>query len=502
MVLSVNAPRTEARKDAALAAGLGFLAAALLAAALAGHGTGLYPDSLFYADAARHLAAGHGAVTDLPDGVARPLVTWPPLYPLALAVGPLTGSTAPAWGVWLHCLLFGALAGGAFLVLRQADAPRVAAGAGALLACLAGANLSYFHALLSEALFLPLWLALIALLARALQRGRARDAAAAGLCAALVTLTRYVGQGAIVSGALLLLLWPAPSRRVRLGRALAYLACAQLPVLLWLLRNWLVANSVAERDLALEAVRAGWFFDLWRVATTWFVPEELNRWPRHLLTLAIVAGFGAGLRGALSGAAAPSPRRALVAACAACALGYLALMFGAEFGSSRAQDLDQRMLLPVLLPAALAMALAASGSARLHRVLAGVLCVLALTALARSGVTASRLYAQGAQYATAQWRQDLAGPLPPGVLASNHAEALAFARGEPCLKLPPLGPGGDSLDPTRKAAFVAALDGREATVVLFDQARPWDAPPAMLARELGLREVAREGGRTVYVTGR
>lgn len=489
----------EARRDGMFAVGLVLLAVALLVLALSGNGPGTTADSLHYLDTARHIAAGDGVVSALPDDTARPLVTWPPAYPAALAVGPLLGTGVENWAKVLHVALYALLALGAFLLLRWAGLPVIIAGCGATVAAFAGSMLRAFHMALSEALFLPLWLALMALLARSLVDHKWRWLVAAGLCAAAATLTRYVAQGAIVVAALLIALVPsALAWRPRLMRALLFFVCAQLPVLLWLLRNWLVADSVAERDVALETARAGWFFDLWRVATTWFVPEELNRWPRHGLTLALFALFGAGLKGALAGPEASRPR-ALVLSCAACVLGYLGLMFGAEFGSSRAQDLDQRMMLPVLLPAVLVMAAACPGPARLHRLLAGTLCVLTLVVVLRSAFTVIELDHHGAGYSTPQWQQDLRHELPPGALASNHPEALAWAQGRPCVRVPVLGPDGKALDATRKQNFLRHVAGRPAILVVFDERFPWDAPPELLVQELGLREIARDGGRTVYL---
>lgn len=488
-----------ARQEGLIALALTVLCAGLLWAACLGHGAGISPDSVYYLDAARHIASGDGVVTTLPEGTPRPMVTWPPLYPAALAAGAAAGAAPQDWVPWLHGALYVVMALGAYLVLRWAGVTPGVAGCAAAIAVFAGSMLRAFHLALSEALFLPLWLGLMALLARALVDHRRFWLVAAGLCAAAATLTRYVAQGAIPAAALLLAVMPATMAwRARLGRAGLFFACAQLPVLLWLLRNWLASDSVAERDFALQAVHFGWFFDLWRVATTWFVPEQVNRWPRHVLSVFIFGLIAAGLAGA-SKIPQVAPWRALAASCAVCAAGYLALMFGAEFGSSRAQDLDQRMLLPVLAPLAILTGLAGSGHARVHRVLAGVVCLLALGCMVRSALTAAHLHGQGAGYGAPAWQKALGGELPPGTLASNHPEALAWAQQRPCLRLPPLGPDGRSLDASRKTEFLRGIGDSGATVVLFDERRAWDAPPEVLIPELGLREVGRDGVRVVYL---
>ncbi|MBK9974578.1 MAG: hypothetical protein IPP14_07370 [Planctomycetes bacterium] len=484
------------RADAAFAAALALLAALLLGFGISGWGLGLNADSIQYADAAVHLARLDGATLSVPEGLARPLLVWPPLYPLALAP---VGWGLSAWPQVLHLLLFGGLAAGVFLALRRFDVAAVAALPAALLAAFGGNMAFQFGQLLSEAMFLPLELGLIVLLALALHQPQRRWLVAAGLCAAAATLTRYVGQGMILSGALLLLLGSTGSWRARLARAGLFFGCAQLPVLLWLLRNWLTAGTLADRDPSAEAIAWGWFFDIWRVMTTWFAPETFSRWIRHPLTLATLALGAACL---LPLRAAPSPQRALALSCLATAAGYLALMFAAEFGSSRAQDLDQRMLLPVLLPVALLLGLAAGQqpARRLARACNALLAALALLALVKSAFVMLDLRQAGAGYSGQQWQADLSLQTPADVvIASNHPEALAWQLGRPCLKTPSAQAGSNKqqIDPVRLAHFEQLAGGHKCWIVLFES-WSWDVDETALARQLGLKLVSRGPGRVIY----
>ncbi len=484
------------RTDAACVAGLALLATLLLGFGVSGWGLGLNADSIQYADAAAHLARLDGATLTIPEGATRPLLVWPPLYPLALA--PL-GWGFSGWPVLLHLLLFGLLPAGVFVALRRFDVARVAAVPAALIAAFGGNMTFQFGQLLSEALFLPLELGLMLLLAAALRSPQRRWLVGAGLCAAACTLTRYVGQGMILSGALLLLLGSTGSWRARLARAGIFFGCAQLPVLLWLGRNWLSAGTLADRDPSAEAIAWGWFFDIWRVMTTWFAPDYFSRWVRHPVTLASLALGGASL---FALRRQDSPQRALCLSCLAVAAGYLALMFAAEFGSSRAQDLDQRMLLPVLLPAALLLGLAAGymPGRRLARASNALLVGLAVLVLFKASFLMMQLQPDGSGYSGRVWQSSLAFDAPEAVvLASNHPEAVAWQLGRPCLKTPSAqaGSGRRQIDPARLAHFEAMRQGRTCWLVLFEP-WSWDVEEEALVQQLGLKLVSRGPGRVIY----
>ena len=268
------------------------IAGALLLAgvALLPYGPGVTPDSVHYLSAAENLRRGIGYATSVVpwDGpFPRPLVEWPPLYPLALVgVTALGGAVAGPWA--LNALL---LAAGTWQVARLSEpAPLL----GALIFLASPAVVMVHGYAWSE----PLFLLLVLLSLRAQERllaepGPARLASAAALTG-LACLTRYLGVTLAVSGALAL------TGRRRPLQALAYAGLSVTPLGLWLLRNRSVAGSLAGERAASGRELPELIREAARTLGGWMVPLD-SPLPKYgalaaLLALSFVLFRSAGLQ--------------------------------------------------------------------------------------------------------------------------------------------------------------------------------------------------------------
>ncbi|MBX3460867.1 MAG: hypothetical protein KF696_13040 [Planctomycetes bacterium] len=472
---------------------------------------GVTTDGFAYLDTAKHVAAGHGAYYAVPEGNLRPLITWPPLFPLLLAPGEWLGVDLLAWCRWLHALLFGLLAGGALLLVRAGGGGLRGGLLAAALISLTGNMPELFAMVYSEPLFLVLELAWLYMLWRACRSSGYRDVIIAGALAAALVLTRYAGAAFVLGGVVALCLSRRPSR---VWRAAAYAGVAVLPVALWLLRNSLAGGSAVERPIEPLPFDADWLINVWRLATLWLLPAEASRWVRHLLLALLAMGGIAGLLVLWPRRLSVPGARRCLGFCGLCVLAagcYIAFLAAATFASPREPTLDLRMLAPAQLPLMLALARAMAGLAGKGYALAvwGAALLLVGTGAWRAANFAQDANERGSEFTSVAWREsallEAARGLPQGaVLASNQAEAVYWHLGQPCQPLPTAAEQGrdqSRLDPERVAKLRQAHEGRECFVLLFDQTWPWHAPAEVNERDLRLTPVARYSDGTLYRLG-
>jgi hypothetical protein len=240
--------------------GIGLLAALAQVYATTG-GLAASPDSRYYIEAARRLAAT-GSLTTTAGGFAAPLVRFPPLLSIVLAVAGALLVDPLAAAHWLNGgLLFANVVLSGVLIHNLSSGSRLLALAGALL--VAGLNALFYVYVWawSEPLFIFLLLLAFVVLAAYPRRLRPWLLALAGLLVGLAWLTRYVGGAFAVGIALWLALPPGPLR-ARAGRLVPFLAASALPIGLWLLRNVLLIGRPTEHVIGLHGLTAAKFSEL------------------------------------------------------------------------------------------------------------------------------------------------------------------------------------------------------------------------------------------------
>ena len=271
---------------------ISLLGAALVLAREAVYGAALHADSVFYIYAARNLLAGDGFQILHANGRIAPLVHWPPLYPLALALPGIAGIDARAFAGPLNAALFALTA---FAVGRWARR-RLESKALALWGCAAVALAAPLADMASWALAETPFILLSTLaLIQAddfLRDGRRAPLLWMAALSALAWLTRYIGYALIGAIVALVLLRGGMALRDRARAALFYGAVAALPMALWLARNILLDGTPIgtrrEQGPELSDLADGAAF-----VGGWFAPDFLAaRFPFPALGMAAI-GAGA-----------------------------------------------------------------------------------------------------------------------------------------------------------------------------------------------------------------
>lgn len=389
---------------------------ALVLVATSRYGPGLTPDSLTYLSTGSNVADGEGY--RIYNG--RPLVTFPPLYSWAVAVGVDLGLGLGAAARTVNVLAVGATTGlaSAWLVAEVRSRALVAVGVGgAVVAWPVFLVATYAW---SEGLFV--FLALASVLALR-WRGRAGLVVATSL-AALACLTRYAGVAVVAAGAAALLVDARrpPVRRVVV--ALASSATALAPLVWWLARNRLLTGTTTgDRTPSADPpwVNAGRAL---RTVGSWIGSEALPA------PLAVVLGaLGLGL---LAAALLRLRDRSLVPLAA---LGIAHVVATVALASVTAVDvLGDRLLSPIYLPCLLlaVVALDRLGTGGRRRLVVGLAVLWLAVPLVRTGSRVARARSEGAGgYAVEAWqRSDLVAQLRvrprPEVIYTNAPAAAWF----------------------------------------------------------------------------
>ena len=367
------------------------------------YGATLYYDSVIYISVARNLLAGDGFA----DFLGEIHITWPPLYPLALAAGGL--------GIADPLVIAGPLNAGIFgltiFVVGRYLRRRLSSRYLAVWACLALALSIHLTSQAATALSEPLFILLTTL---ALMRaddyladnnaGGKRSALLwAAVFGALAWQTRYVGVVVPAVVGLALMLQAGAPWRDRLRRGVAVGLIAALPMAAWLLRNYLLTGMLTEHsppvdyslaELALEALGGVWGWAYFNPA--WARIEGLAFLPAASAALLIAAlgaiAVGCPIARFLRGGGDPQSASRPCWLFGGFALLYAAVLFFSLYALGRPHNgVESRLLTPLYLPLAVVVADAADrllaamrdserrGVWRAAARLAGVVLLAALT---------------------------------------------------------------------------------------------------------------------------
>lgn len=252
-------------------------------------GTGTGFDQGTYIGAARNLLAGRGLT--IPWGIAagQPLTHFPPLFPVLLALGGTLGPDPWVIARYLNAGLRSIdVALCAFLAWRLSPVPASALLAAFLLLC--SVHMEFvFGSAWSEPLFLALALTSLYALASAQSSGSRLALVAAGVFAGAAVMTRYVGLTLLLTAALVL--WRSKAgMRARLLNVATFGVLVGLPLVLWLVRNDVVAgNLVGNRSPGWHAPSVEHFTTGLFTLLDWIVPSTVAArfvTPEGLVTVA------------------------------------------------------------------------------------------------------------------------------------------------------------------------------------------------------------------------
>jgi hypothetical protein len=255
----------------AAVAALALAGAGLVLLSTAKYGAGIASTDAFgYLDVARNLASGKGLVFHTGD----PLVWWPPLYPMLLA---LIGSAArldPAALAHLaNAALFALVICLSARLLLTGIRPTTTYNILGICAVLFSIPLSRIYAqILSEVLFIPLLLLYLVFAQSYRNSGSIPVLAVMTLSTALACLTRYIGVAMVPAGIMTILLATGVNHRTRVVHAIAFAALSLSPLVLWGVRNYRLAETFFGNRGSLAPTYTHNLVECAKTMFLWFVP--------------------------------------------------------------------------------------------------------------------------------------------------------------------------------------------------------------------------------------
>jgi hypothetical protein len=402
------------------------------------YGPGVSPDSTVYLGVARSLLSGDGFYA-----ASQPMTHYPPGYPLLLALaGRLLCGDLLQIGRLLGVLLFGvntALIG--IAVALCTDCSLVAMGV-AILAFVLSAPMIEVHSMAwSEPPFIMFCLITLILLSLYVARSSSYLLAGASLAAGLAMTTRYIGVVLLSLTVLTPLVFGVQSLKKRLRDAVVASVVAGCPLVLWLTRNLVVAQTATNRIVAVHAFGSDHVRALMGTLHDFALPVPTPYWAKELVIAGVAILFIVGLLALFEEnyicRNAHSVRVVLPVLCASFSLAYVVFLVVSISYFDAHIPLDARILSPVFLAlTVVGISLSWAVAKRHHsRLMCYVLASLVLLFVGTNGsqaiLTAVDLHRNGRGYTSRYWRSSeisayLKEASDDGKIYSNGADVIGF----------------------------------------------------------------------------
>lgn len=419
---------------------LGLLAMLLILLSTSSHGIGISPDSVTYIAVARNLSAGDG-FTSFDD---KPVVLWPPLFPIVLALVRLFVGIDPQEGArLLNASLFGLTVLFSSRWLEKNTRLELALLGGAI-TLIAPPLIHVSTMAWTEPLFILLVILFLIVLQSYLTTNRRHHLITLAVVAALASLTRYIGYTLIIMGVISLMASQRSPIKRRLADTVFFLSCSILPIGVWLARNFLVSDTLfgprrPSPYSYYENIVSG--FDS---AFAWVFPERLWQYRIELLGLGIVLLTAAAVFSWGPARAGLNVKKQSRNTLSVPALFIAVYIISLVVSSTTVQQkIDSRYLSPIFVPMLFCVlfvidrflrTITAQHWERVARmsVVGGVFLWLAIIPFHDSVLFIEKQMTHGAGYSstkyresnTIKWIADLLQKEPDAILYSNRSDAL------------------------------------------------------------------------------
>lgn len=344
---------------------------------------------------------------------------------------------------------------------------------------------------MTEPLYIVLMLTGILIMMAYLGTHQRRWLVLAAVSASLALLTRYVGFSLVGAFLLVLLLDRSTPIRRRLSDVAILLSITLVPILAWLVRNWLVSDSLTNRILAWHPISAENVSFLIKAVNSWgLIPQRLLAGSDVLalgLLLLLAAGSLFWLWRTL-----PRPGKSPASEFMLLLAGwlYVLLLITSLFSLDATTRLENRILLPFYVLILLLIILGLAGlwqhKTLLARIPALLICLwLVYFSVTRVDGAIADLRLDGQGYASLRWQSSpTAGYLrqqDPSLVYTNDVTAIYFLAGEDSVGIPNASATEADLDRMR-----LNLERPGSFLVIFGTLTGEFAPFEQLTRDLTL----------------
>lgn len=237
-------------------------------------GIGVSPDSVGYIDSASNLLSGKGLVVTIAGYM--PMTHYPPLYPGLLALVSLAGANPLNSARLLNCLIFGAnIALAAFIIARCFGKPMMPAVCCAMLVLFSEISLRIHSMAWTEPLFIFFMLAGFYMLSRFIESSCAKYLVLSALLLSAAALARYAGMALFLTGCCAIVLFKNDKLEKKIVKLTLFFLFFSIPVLIWVIRNKLVAGTLPHRELSFHPLSFAHINQLTRTILFIFLPDNM-----------------------------------------------------------------------------------------------------------------------------------------------------------------------------------------------------------------------------------
>ena len=273
---------------------LALLAAAFIFLATSRYGAGLTPDLVDYIGTARNIIAGAGFNTY--DG--NPIVSWPPLYPVLLALVSVIFRSDPLFlANVLNAFIFGLIVyvGGVLTFKHLSTFPALAfVGTLAILVSIPLFKVSIMA--WSEPLFILLLLLGLLFAKSYLEKKDILSLMLLSISVALASLTRYIGVTLILWGVFIIIGFYRDTLKNKLVHLSLFTLISFPPIGIWLIRNYVISSTLfGPRTSSAHGLSQN-LIAVFNSLKIWYIPGIIaDHLPTTLIFLGVVFSFFVGL---------------------------------------------------------------------------------------------------------------------------------------------------------------------------------------------------------------
>lgn len=251
-------------------------------------GIGGDTDSAHYIGGARNILTGYGYTTYQDF---EPITQWPPFFPLSLAVLGIFGLDPMDGARALQTILFGLNIFMVAVILKKFTQSTGIALAGAWFMLTSGSMLAIHSMAWSEPWFILLTFTSFFFLSRYLRTDSRPFLFYAAALMALACLDRYAGLALIAASVITLFSLHRRSFLIRLADCALFSFLVSFPLILWLLRNRLVAGDLTDRRLEFHLPSSKYFPQLLDTLSSSILPLRFSKNLEYPLLILILTVF-------------------------------------------------------------------------------------------------------------------------------------------------------------------------------------------------------------------
>lgn len=257
------------------------------------YGAGVSPDSVVFISTARNITAGKGLI----DSHGTPLVGWPPLYPILLALTSAVSGIDPLVFINVfNAVIFGLViySGGILTFVYFPDLP----GLSVITAAAILASVPLFGVMVmawSEPLFILIILLSLIAAKHYLTKRDGPSLLLFSILLAFAPLIRYIGIILIPWGILVVLTNSKTDTKKKFDHVLVLCLISILPIALWANRNLLISGTFfGLRAVSIYTLDKNLSF-VFNSFLRWYVPAGLVNHRAVLMFFSLIFGFFVGL---------------------------------------------------------------------------------------------------------------------------------------------------------------------------------------------------------------